>query len=129
MVLSWLSFGFFFMASLIHLGFAIYEFFYFSGSKESKVWAKNLAVYNLCLALTTIFGLQLIFEKKIMAAGYVVGLAGLTMFAASMALWITVPRLRLFAYLQGGPPVLGFIFLVLHVMERASELLKATEKF
>ena len=54
------------MASLIHLGFAIYEFFYFSGSKESKVWAKNLAVYNLCLALTTIFGLQLIFEKKIM---------------------------------------------------------------
>ena len=84
-------------------------------AKVVIVWAKNMAVYNLSVALVTFFGLSLIFRKQFFAAGYVVSAMGLLMIAAGITLYLTQPRLKRYALLQAGLPALGFLGLVFHI--------------
>ncbi len=129
--ISWLSFGFFLLAGVIHLGFFVFEAFLMGrphiarslgyGEVEIKAirpWALNQSVYNLSLALITFFGLWLIFKKQIMISGALVSAAGLTMILAGVTLWFSAPRLRWAAAMQFVPPLLGFVFLILHIKER-----------
>ena len=118
MFVQWASFYCFLIAAIIHIGFFVYEAFLMKGPKEVLLWAKNQAVYNLCVALGTLVGLYFVLKLQIQVAGVVIGLFGITMVAAGVTLWFTVPRLRKFAYLQAGPPILGFLFLVLHILDR-----------
>jgi putative membrane protein len=125
---EWISFTFFLIAALVHIGFFVIESFlyqkadgykYFKVTPEqhlaTKVWAKNQGYYNLFLALGVLLGLYFIFKKQVMIAGVVTSYCGLFMIGAGVALWLTEPRMRRGALLQIVPPLLGFIFLFFHV--------------
>ena len=131
MIVSWLSFFCFFVAALAHIGFFIFEVFLlpkphvykkFGYTEDSfklvKIWATNVGFYNLCFALGTLTGLYFIFKKQIMLAGVLTSFCGLSMITAGIALWVTAPHLRRWALLQILPPVIGFAFLAMHVVER-----------
>jgi putative membrane protein len=125
---EWIAFSFFFLAAMIHIGFFVFETFLLQKTstakrmgitgdahKAVKPWAFNQGFYNLFLALGTLSGLYMIFQKKIMTAGALVSFCGLSMIGAGIALWFSIPRLRKFALLQLAPPLIGFIFLFFHV--------------
>jgi len=134
-LVSWLSFFCFFAAALIHVGFFVFEFFllpqpeYYKKlgytdeqMKAVSVWAKNIAIYNLCLALGVFIGLGLIFKKQIMLAGALNSFCGVFMIVAGVSLWVLKPQLKKAAMLQFVPPAIGFLFLALHILERVGAL-------
>ena len=127
MIVQWLSFAFFFLAALIHVGFFVMESILFQkpgGHKifkvteaehaAVKVWAFNQGFYNLFIAIGTFVGLTLIFQKQFFVAGIMTGFCGLSMIGAGVVLWFSAPRLRRGALIQMIPPILGFIFLSFH---------------
>jgi uncharacterized membrane protein len=135
MIVSWLSFICFVIAAFVHIGFFVFEFFFLPKAeiyrplgytdetiKPVKIWARNVAIYNLALAVGVFYGLHFIFKKQIMTAGAVTGLCGFTMIAAGITLWVTAPQMRKWALWQALPPIVGFFFLMLHVLERVGVL-------
>ncbi len=131
MKVEWISFICFGLAGFIHLGFFILESFIYQKegahtklglTKEQhaaiKVWAFNQGFYNLFLALGTFTGLSFVLKKQIMVAGVLTGFCGLSMIVAGVVLWLTVPHVRKMALLQLLPPLIGFIFLSLHIIGR-----------
>ncbi|MCB0349738.1 MAG: DUF1304 domain-containing protein [Bdellovibrionales bacterium] len=125
---EWISFIFFGMAALIHVGLFILESFLFQKdgaqaklglTKEQhaavKPWALNQGYYNLFLAIGTFVGLSLVLKKQILLAGVLTSFCGLSMMGAGTVLWFTVPRSRKFALLQILPPLIGFAFLFFHI--------------
>ncbi len=128
---SWLSFILFFLAAVIHLGFFVFEAFLLRRPEMYKQlgysaeeiralqpWALQRGIYNFCLALGVFVGLYLIFKKQIMVAGALVSLSGLTMVAGGIVFWFSSKTARPWALLQVLPPLLGFVFLIIHVLER-----------
>jgi putative membrane protein len=128
MIVEWLSFFFFAVAGLVHVGFFVLESILFQrpgGHKlfrmteadhaAAKVWAKNQGFYNLFLAIGTFIGLGYVLKLKIEVAGVLTGFCGFSMIAAGVVLWVTSPQLRRGALLQIVPPVLGFVFLAFHI--------------
>ena len=83
---------------------------------------RNQAVYNLCVAMGTMVGLYFVLKLEVRIAGIITTLFGLFMIIAGTTLWFTAPRLRKFAYLQAGPPLLGFGFLAIHVLQRLGKI-------
>jgi putative membrane protein len=125
---EWISFFFFAIAGLIHIGFFVAESFLFqkpNGYKlfklsekdhaAVKVWAFNQGFYNLFLGLGTFLGLAFIFKKQVMLAGVLTSFCGLSMIGAGLVLWLSAPQLRRGALAQMIPPALGFFFLAFHV--------------
>lgn len=126
---KWVSYGFFVLAALIHLGFFILEVFILSTPRGQKLlrvtmdqhkvlkpWILNQGVYNLFLVVLTAIGIYHIHALQVRTAGLLIGLAGLFMIAAGLTLWVTQPKLRPWAYWQMIPPLLGFIFLSFHAL-------------
>jgi putative membrane protein len=127
MIIQWLSFAFFFLAALIHVGFFVMESILFqrpgghrilkiseSDHAAVKIWAFNQGFYNLFIAIGTFVGLTLIFKKQFFVAGIMTGFCGLSMIGAGLVLWFSSPRMRRGALIQIIPPLLGFIFLSFH---------------
>ncbi len=125
---EWISFFFFFLAALIHVGFFVFESILLqrpsaqsqlklSESEFAKVkpWMFHQGFYNLFLAVGVFFGLALIFKKQVVAAGALTGFCGLCMTMAGLLLFIQQPNFRKWALLQFIPPVIGFFFLSFHV--------------
>lgn len=125
---EWISFLFFSLAGIIHIGFFVLESILFQkngshkllGVTESehaavKVWAINQGFYNLFLAIGLFTGLSFIFQKQIMLAGVLTGYCGVSMAASGAVLWFTAPKSRKFALLQMLPPLIGFMFLFFHI--------------
>ncbi len=128
MKVEWISFIFFFIAALIHIGFFILESILFQrpdGYKYLKIpakdhsaiklWAFNQGFYNLFLGLGTLLGLGFIFQKQVFVAGVLTSFCGLSMIGAGLVLWFSAPPLRRGALIQLLPPLIGFIFLSFHV--------------
>jgi hypothetical protein len=132
MIVSWLSFIAFFIAALIHIGLFAYQIFILPqhtnkslGSEladysPGRIWANYLAAYHLSLALGVFCGLYLIFKKQIMLAGALTSFCGLTMIIAGTTLAYTNKKLLKIALLQIIPPLIGFLFLIAHVVDRLS---------
>ncbi len=125
---EWISFFFFFLAALIHVGFFVIESILFQKKdgykifkiqpedhQKVKIWAFNQGFYNLFLAFGTFIGLALIFKKQIMLAGVLTSFCGLSMIGAGIVLWVSAPQLRRGALAQILPPLIGFVFLSFHV--------------
>ena len=122
MIVQWAAFALFFIAALIHMGFFVYEWFYLKADPAVKIWAKNQAVYNLCYAIGTFVGLYYVLKLEVKTAGVVISLFGFFMIVAGATLWFTVPKLRKAALVQAVPPLLGFVFLALHILHRLGKL-------
>lgn len=115
---SWISFTFFALAGLIHLGFFYFESFYLqkhTANAEVRLWAFNQGIYNFCLAIGVFLGLYFVLKKQIMLAGVLTGFCAVTMIIAGVALFFSAPNLRKFALLQALPPFLGLILLYFHI--------------
>lgn len=125
---EWISFIFFAIAAIFHLGFFILESILFQRkgghrlfkipAKDHdavKVWALNQGVYNLFLSLGTFLGLYFVLKKQVMLAGLLTSFCGVSMIGAGLVLWFSAPHLRRGALLQIVPPALGFLFLAFHV--------------
>lgn len=128
-IIQWVSFFFFFVAAVMHVGFFIiesflyqkpdgYKFFKISSKdhQATKTWAFNQGFYNLFLALGTFWGLYFVTQKQVMVAGVLTGFCGMSMLAAGVVLWLSAPHLRKAAYYQIIPPLLGFISLSFHIL-------------
>jgi len=128
-IIQWVSFFFFFVAAVMHVGFFIiesflyqkpdgYKFFKISPQdhQATKTWAFNQGFYNLFLALGTFWGLYFVTQKQVMVAGVLTGFCGMSMLAAGVVLWLSAPHLRKAAYYQIIPPLLGFISLSFHIL-------------
>lgn len=128
-IIQWVSFFFFFVAAVMHIGFFVIESFLYQkpeGYKFFKVspqdhqatknWAFNQGFYNLFLALGTFWGLYFVTQKQVMVAGVLTGFCGMSMLAAGVVLWFSAPQLRKAAYYQIIPPLLGFISLSFHIL-------------
>lgn len=126
---EWISFCFFALAGLVHILFFILESFLLQkegGYKILKIsptdhaaikpWAFNQGFYNLFLALGIFVGLYFVLKTRIQLAGVITSLFGLGMIGAGLVLFFSVPKLRLGAYLQIVPPLLGFAFLAFHIV-------------
>lgn len=127
MIVKWMSFIFFFIAALIHVGFFVLEsvlfqkpngYKYFKLQEKDhaavKVWALNQGFYNLFLALGVFLGMSFIFQKQFFVAGVLIAFCGLSMVGAGLVLWFSAPQLRKGALIQIIPPLIGFIFLSFH---------------
>ena len=125
---EWVSFLFFGLAGILHLGFFILESVLFprkGGHKLFKVseanhavvkiWAINQGFYNLFLALGTFVGLYFVLVGKILLAATLISYCGFSMIGAGLVLWFTAPQLRRGALIQALPPLLGFFFLYFHI--------------
>ena len=130
-MIEWISFFFFALAALVHIGFFIMESFLLQkpGAEKAlrisdqahaaiKPWAFNQGFYNLFLALGTFWGLSFVLKKQVMIAGVLTSFCGFCMIAAGVVLWFSVPHMRKWAYLQAGLPLLGFICLFFHIVGR-----------
>lgn len=124
----WISFFFFALAAILHIGFFVFESIILQKTgahnklkiseeahKAVKIWAFNQGFYNLFLAMGMFVGLGMIFKKQIFIAGAITSFAGFFMIAAGVVLWFSAPRLRKAAVLQMVPPLLGFLFLISHI--------------
>lgn len=84
-------------------------------AKEQKLFAYNQGFYNLFLAIEIIVGLILIKEGQFILMGKTLAGAGaLSMLGAAIVLLTSAPHLKRAVILQGLPPLLGLIFLVLN---------------
>lgn len=128
-VVKWLSFVFFSMAALIHIGFFYLEAFALAKKPQLmkvnpqhfdtlRPWCVNQGYYNLFLAIGMIAGLICVLLQRREAAGALVGFCGLFMIGAGIVLRLTVPTLKRGFYLQTFPPLLGFLFLSVHIFSR-----------
>lgn len=128
-IAQWISFTMFAIAGLIHIGFFIFESYYLQKSqarqflKISEIehqsirpWALNQGFYNLFLAIGVFIGLSYVRKLQIMMAGLMISFSGACMIVAGVVLFFSVPKMRKFALLQAGFPILGFIFLAIHVL-------------
>ncbi len=131
MVVQWVSYFFFFLAAVIHIGIFVLESFlyqkpegykYFKVSPQdhqaTKQWAFNQGFYNLFLAIGMLLGLYYVNQLQVRMAGVIVSMFALFMIMAGVVLWFSNKKLRKGALLQIVPPVLGFIFLSFHIMDR-----------
>ncbi len=127
-MIEWISFGFFVVAGVAHVGFFVLESILFQRNgghrlfavseahyPSVKVWAMNQGFYNLFLALGTFYGLVLVVQKQFVAAGILIGFCGLSMIGAGIVLLISAPHLKKGALLQVLPPLGGFLFLYFHI--------------
>ena len=125
---QWISFFFFSLASLIHISFFVLESIVFKNPKIYRLfgvkkeefeiiqpWAFNQGLYNLFFAVGMFWGLRLIFKGQIVAAGAMVSFCGLSMIGAGLTLYFTKKTMKKAAWIQMGPPLLGFFFLFFHV--------------
>jgi putative membrane protein len=125
---EWLSFIFFGIAGVMHVGFFVLESLVFqkpSGRKifgisekaypEVKIWAFNQGFYNLFLAIGIFIGLYLVMQKQIALAGLLISFCGFSMIGAGLVLFFSAPQLRRGACLQMLFPILGFFFLAFHI--------------
>jgi putative membrane protein len=133
---QWISFFFFFVAALLHIAFFVLESILFKDPKVHRrfgvhtkeqfeaiqPWAFNQGFYNLFIAIGTFWGLRLIFKGQIVAAGAMVSFCGLSMVGAGLVLFFTKKSMRRAAWIQMGPPLLGFFFLSFHIMARLSSI-------
>lgn len=128
-IIDWSSFVFFAIAAFVHIGFFIFESFILQKPNAHKilkisevehnaikVWAFNQGFYNLFLAIGVFIGLYHVLQKQVMIAGLMTGFSAACMLVAGIVLWFSVPRMRKYAYIQAGFPILGFIFLVFHIL-------------
>lgn len=131
MKVEWISYFFFFIAALIHILFFILEsvlfqkkdgYKYFRVRPEHhesvKKWAFNQGFYNLFLALGMFVGLYYVTQLEIRLAGMMVSFCGLSMIAAGCVLFFSDKTMRRGAWIQMGPPLLGFFFLAFHIMDK-----------
>ena len=132
MVIQWISYFCFFIAALIHIGLFILESYfyekpdgykYFKVSQQdheaTKLWAFNQGFYNLFLAIGMIIGLYYVNRLQIQTAGVVVSLFGFFMIVAGVVLIFSSKRKLLTgALFQIVPPLVGFFFLSLHIMDK-----------
>lgn len=129
LVIQWMSFIFFALAALVHIAFFVFESFLLQKPgaykrlnltqeqhQAIKPWAFNQGFYNLFLAIGVFVGLSYVLQKKIQMAGLITGFCGMSMLAAGIVLWFSVPSMRKYAYVQAGLPALGFLFLVFHIL-------------
>ncbi len=133
MKIEWVSYFFFGLAAVIHILFFVIESYFFqkqNGFKIFKVkqedhevvkiWAFNMGFYNLFLALGMILGLYFVNQLEIRIAGILVSFFGFCMLTAGAVLFLTQPKLHRGALIQLMPPLLGFIFLAFHIIEKIS---------
>lgn len=126
---EWISFFFFFLSGLIHIYIFILESFlfqkpngykYFKMSEQDhaavKPWAFNQGFYNLFLAIGIFIGLHYVLKLQIHLAGAVTSIFGFGMIGAGLVLFFSVPKMRKGALLQIIPPLLGFFFLLFHII-------------
>lgn len=131
MKVEWISYFFFFIAALLHIVFFILESILFQkkgGHKYFKVrpehheaikpWAFNQGFYNLFLAVGMLIGLYYVNQLEIRAAGAMVSFCGLSMVIAGIVLFFTDKKMRRGALIQMVPPLLGFVFLAFHIIEK-----------
>lgn len=116
---KWISYFFFGVAAIIHIGFFIMESFILQKkaefSKDAKLWAFNQGFYNLFLAVGMIIGLYYVRQLEIRMAGMMVSFSGLSMIVAGLVLAFSSPKLRKWSLIQIVPPLIGFIFLGFHI--------------
>ena len=126
---KWVSFSFFSISAILHFYFFYIESFLYQKSdgykyfkvapqdhKATRVWAFNQGIYNFFLALQMSVGLVFVRLGEQKAAGLLVGLSGLTMIGAGIALYFSAKHLRKAALIQMIPPALGFLFLSMHAI-------------
>ena len=127
-MLEWISFFFFAMAAVIHLGFFIFESILLhkpGGFRKLRIteqefavvrlWTFNQGFYNLFLALGMLLGLYFVLKLQVHLAGVMTGFCSISMIGAGIVLWFSAPHLRKFAILQALPPLLGLAFIFFHV--------------
>jgi putative membrane protein len=132
-MVEWISFFFFALAALIHLGFFIFESIVLqrpNGHRwlkinerdfvHVKLWAFNQGFYNLFLSLGMILGLSFVLKLQVHLAGVMTGFCSISMLAAGTVLWFSAPRLRKMALVQAVPPLLGLIFIFFHISKHLS---------
>lgn len=128
MYLYWVSFGFLLLSGLIHVLFFVIESYlfqqpngakYFKVSKEdhqaAKVWALNQGFYNLFFAFGMFYGLVLAFQNQMLVSVVLCSFCALSMIGAGVVLWFSAPQLRRGFFIQAIPPLIGLIFLYLHL--------------
>lgn len=123
-IVKWISFIFFGLAGFIHIGFFIFESFILPKkdgySPQVKIWAFNQGFYNLFLAIAMFMGLYYVRQFDIKTAGAFVSFSGLSMIAAGLVLMYSYRKMWKMALVQMVPPMIGFVFLALHVIDRLS---------
>ncbi len=134
-IVQWVSYFFFFLAGLIHVGIFVLESVlyqrpgghkYFGVKQEhhavTKKWAFNQGFYNLFLAIAMFIGLYYVNQLQVRMAGVIVSFAGLSMITAGLALIYSDRRMLRGAMIQIIPPLLGFFFLAFHIIGRIKNL-------
>ena len=82
-----------------------------------RPWAYNQGFYNVFLALGAGIGLVLLGTGFSHAGGIAIAMFALgSMVLAAVVLITSNPKMRRAALIQGGPPLLGLIFLVLSLV-------------
>lgn len=82
-----------------------------------RPWAYNQGFYNVFLALGAGIGLVLLGTGFSLAGGIAIAMFALaSMVLAAVVLITSNPKMRRAALIQGGPPLLGLIFLVLSLV-------------
>lgn len=134
-IVQWVSYFFFFLAALIHVGIFILEsvlfqkpggYKYFRIKPEhheaAKKWAFNQGFYNLFLAVGMFIGLYYVNQLQVRSAGIMVSFSGLCMMAAGIVLIISDKKMLRGALIQIVPPLLGFFFLAFHIIGRLKNM-------
>jgi putative membrane protein len=119
------------VAALVHLAFfaleslrwskpSTWKQFGVADQRDAEVlrpMAYNQGFYNLFLAVGTVVGLVLLGAGVSREAGFALAIFALaSMLLAAVVLITSNPRLGRGAVLQGGPPLLGLIFLTLALL-------------
>jgi putative membrane protein len=88
-----------------------------SDAELIRPWAYNQGFYNVFLALGAGTGLVLLGTGFSYAGGIAIAMFALgSMVLAAVVLITSNPKMRRAALIQGGPPLLGLIFLVLSLV-------------
>lgn len=135
MKVEWVSYFFFFLAAMIHIYIFVLETFLFQkaeGYKAFKIkkedheavkpWAFNQGFYNLFLAVGMLIGLYHVIKLEIKVAGVMVSFSGFCMIIAGLVLFVTQKKMRRGACIQMIPPLLGFFFLIFHIIEKIQQV-------
>lgn len=119
MDVKWISYFFFGLAALLHVGFFVLESFMIPKSdkysEKEKIWAFNQGFYNLFLAAAMVIGLIYVRKLEIRMAGMMVSFAGFCMIIAGLVLIYSNRKMWKAAMVQILPPLIGFIFLGFHI--------------
>ena len=126
---KWSSFFCFAVAAAIHFYFFILESYLYQKAdgykyfkvnpqdhKATLIWAFNQGLYNLFLSVQMTIGLVFVRTGEPRLAGIIVGLSGIFMIIAGIALFVSAKHLRKGALVQLVPPTVGFLLLSLHII-------------